>query len=655
MSPSAWRPGAQVSAAFGAAAVFAALWSLHAGKDLNWDLLHYHYYAAYAFLENHLERDFFAASAQGYLNPVGFLPFYWMVSSGWHSAIVSIVLASAHAANFALLFAISRILFAHHAPRERLILSSLAAALGTASAVFWATVGTSFLDPLLTVPMLAGILLMLPEHGQRAALRTASAGVLFGAAAALKYSNAIFALAGIVLAASQPGATVAARGRAAVSYAIWTAAGVALFGGATLLHMYREYGNPVFPLFNAWFRSPDFPPITIFAERFAPKSLADALAFPLRVVSPESMIYAEISAPDLRFLALVVLAVAIAAAAFWPRLWQGSSRSLRSSDARLLVFFGLAYAAWLGASANGRYGMLVLLLVGPLVARLADRLFPVVAARGALLILLVAQILACALISPLRWFMIDRWSERWFPYEVADRLKLEPALYLTVETQAMSVIVPFAHPDSSFINLRGQHSVEHGARRMQALLDAHKGRIRTIGRALRLQRDGKPRPHVVELYDSTLLRYGFRLDPENCFSVRWRPQREDSLSEAANLLVTDDAGVRESIVALAACALRPGSWSAAEIEEERRVSALFERMERTCRGIFRGQTAVTEKMGAEWSRSYAGLEARVETHGVHLVLAPYFKLRHHYLGTQEEWAKGVPPPLEKPCREGLPR
>ena len=654
MALPAWRPGAQVGAVFGAAAVFAALWSLHAGKDLNWDLLHYHYYAAYAFLENHLERDFFAASAQGYLNPVGFLPFYWMVSAGWHSAIVSIVLASAHAANFALLFAIARMLFAHHAPRERLIFSLLAAALGAASAVFWATVGTSFLDPLLTVPMLAAILLLMPERGQRAALRTVGAGILFGAAAALKYSNGMFALAGIVLAASQPGATTSARVRAAISYAIGTAAGVALFGGATLLHMYREYGNPVFPLFNAWFRSPDFPPITIFAERFAPKSVGDALAFPLRVVSPQSMIYAEISAPDLRFLALVVLGVAIAAAAFWPR-FRSSSRSLRSLDARLLIFFVVAYAAWLGASANGRYGMLVVLLAGSLVARLADRLFPVVVARGALLILLVAQILACAFISPPRWFMIDRWSERWFPYEVAEPLRREPALYLTVETQAMSVIVPFVHPDSSFINLRGQHSVEHGARRMQALLEAHKGKVRTIGRALRLQRDGKPRPHIIELYDSTLLRYGFRLDPDNCVSVRWRPRREDSLSEAANLLVTEDAGVRESIVALASCALRPGSWSAAEIEEERRVSALFERIERTCRGIFRGQTAVTERMGPEWSRSYAGLEARVETHGVHLVLVPFFQLRHYYLGTQEEWAKGVPPPLEKPCREGLPR
>ena len=87
----AWR-------VFAAAAALAALWTVYAGKDLNWDLLHYHLYAAHAFVEGRLGRDFFAASAQGYLNPIGFLPFYWMVSSGWHSVVVSVLLATAHAA-----------------------------------------------------------------------------------------------------------------------------------------------------------------------------------------------------------------------------------------------------------------------------------------------------------------------------------------------------------------------------------------------------------------------------------------------------------------------------------------------------------------------------------------------------------------------------
>jgi len=143
---------------FASAAAIAILWTLHAGKDLSWDLLHYHYYAAHAFQEGRLERDFFAASAQGYLNGVGYLPFYWMVSSGWHSVVVAAVLATAHAGNIALLYAIAHRLFAHHLPRQRALLSLLAAALGAASAVFWATVGTSYLDPLTTVPMLGGVL-----------------------------------------------------------------------------------------------------------------------------------------------------------------------------------------------------------------------------------------------------------------------------------------------------------------------------------------------------------------------------------------------------------------------------------------------------------------------------------------------------------------
>jgi len=653
-----WGGRAATWGVFAAAAVVAAIWSLRAGKDLSWDLLHYHYYAAHAFVEGRLERDFFAASAQGYLNPLGFVPFYWMVSAGWHSVAVSTMLAAAHAANIALLYALAQRLFVHHEARSRAILSLLAAGLGAASAVFWATVGTSFLDPLLTVPMLAGLLLLIAEGGAGRTSRIGCAGFLFGAAAALKYSNALFGLAAAFLAMSPPGSG-SARLRALLAYTAGGALGLALLGGANFVHLYREYGNPVFPLFNAWFRSPDFPSINIGAERFAPKHLDDAVFFPFRILSPESMIYAEISAPDLRFAALLALAGAVAVAALWRRVGVGgqwaAGATLTSLDLRLLVFFAFAYAGWLATSANGRYGMLVILLAGVLVARLADRLLPAAGARSALLILLVAQAVACTLISPTRWFMTDQWSERWLDYQVPERARREPALYLTVETQSMSVIVPFLHPDSSFINLRGQHSVEPGANRLQALLGRHKGRVRTIGRALRLQDDGSPRPGIIDAYDWTLLRYGFRVDAQDCFPIAWRPERGGRLSQLANLLVTEDAGVRESNMALVSCALQPGTLSAAQIEEERRISALFDRVERLCGGVFRGQTAVTERIGSEWSRSYAGLEARLETHQGALVLEPFFKLRHLFLGTAADWESGVPPALEKPCREGLPR
>ena len=84
------------------------------------------------------------------------------------------------------------------------------------------------------------------------------------------------------------------------------------------------------------------------------------------------------------------------------------------------------------------------------------------------------------------------------------------------------------------------------------------------------------------------------------------------------------------------------------------MTALFDRLERACPGVLRGQTAITERIGVEWSRSYASLEARVETSRGALMLVPFFKLRYHFLGTIAEWEAGVPRAMEKACREGLP-
>jgi hypothetical protein len=649
-----WFDGFKVVSLLGArgfslaAALLAVVWTLYAGKDLNWDLLHYHYYVAYAFLNGGLERDYFAASAQSYLNPLGYLPFYWMVSAGWHSAVVSAVLALVHAANIVLLYLLASRLFADQPPRERALLSALGAALGAAGAVFAATVGTSFLDPLLTVPMLGAVLLLAGEGGMPAPRRAALAGLLFGAAAALKYSNALFALAALPL--------LGLRWRALAAYAAGGTIAVAALAGPTVVALWRAFGNPFFPLFNGWFRSPDFPPINIGAERFAPRGLGDALLFPLRILSPDSMTYAEISAPDLRFAALVLLALGLLALAIARRVRPAGApgRALAPLDLRLAGFFAAAYALWLATSGNARYGLLLLLLAGPLAALLAARLLGRYA-RGALLVLLVAQVTACALISPTRYFMVDRWSERWFGWQVPERARREAALYLTIETQSMAAVAPFLHPDSSFVNLRGQHSLEQGAKRLRALEARHAGRVRTLGRALRLQRDGRPRAETVENYDATLLRYGFRVDPDDCFAIPWRPRRDDAVSGFANLLVTEDSSLRPPPLALVSCGLRPGAWSAEEQAEEQRMSTLFDRMERSCPGVFRGQTAVTERMGSEWSRNYAGLEARLETRGGALALAPFFELRHFPLGRVEDWENGVPAPLAEACREGLRR
>jgi len=45
-----------------APALICAVWTVAAGKDVNWDLLNYHYYLPYEWLHGRLQQDYFAAS-----------------------------------------------------------------------------------------------------------------------------------------------------------------------------------------------------------------------------------------------------------------------------------------------------------------------------------------------------------------------------------------------------------------------------------------------------------------------------------------------------------------------------------------------------------------------------------------------------------------
>lgn len=617
---------------FGLPAMLCAAWALHAGKDVNWDLLNYHYYLPFELLGQRLEQDFFAASAQSYLNPVGYLPFYLMVAHGWHSVVVSIVLAAAHSLSIGLLYLIARRLFAQLPPRDQTEFSVFAAALGAATGVYWMTVGGTFLDPLLVPPMLAGLLLLLREDGN-GKRHAGLAGLLFGTAAALKYSNAIYVLAALPLA-------IAMRG--GFAYLVGAAAAVGVLAGPWLLVLLREFGNPVFPLFNGWFRSPDYLEFNMVNDRFALRDPLAVLALPFRMAALGPRIYAENFAPDLRFAALVLTLPGWAMLA--ARRSGRVAAALRGPGWRVLAFFAGALALWLASSANARYGMSVLLLAGVCLAWFVQLLLPARAARVLLALLLVVQIGISIVASPPRWFIAAEWSGRWFPYEVPARALREPALYLTVEILPMAAVAPFLHPASSFVNVRGQHSLPSDSPRVKALLERHRGQVRTLGRFLELA-DGRPAEVQVRAYDARLLRFGLRVDTEDCFAIPWRPDDGDALSRFANWL----AGGRKSIepLSVVSCGLRGTTRDPADLEREQRASALFDRIEKSCPALFRGQTAVTEPFGGGWSRNYTGLDARLEAFADRLILHRYRVGILTELGRVSDWERG-----ERACPGG---
>lgn len=619
---------------FAVPATACSVWTVLAGKDLNWDLLNYHYYLPFELVAGRLGQDFFAASAQSYLNPVGYLPFYLMVSSGWHSVLVSVVLAVAHSTSLALLFLIAWRLFPHLPARQRLFFSCLAAATGGATAVFWVTVGTSFLDPLLAPLVLGGLLLLLEGDGG-APRRAALAGALFGAAAALKYSNAIFAIAAFPLVLAVPRQS---RLRVGLGY---VAGGIAAFGvlaGPWLALMYRDFANPVFPLMNGWFQSPYAPAFNMAAARFTFDGWGAVLSFPFRMAVLGSSLYSEILAPDIRFAVLAVAALALAAVAAARRL--APLRALGPVDWRCLVFFGSGVFLWLATTANARYGMALLLLAGVCLVRMVERLLPAGVARVALVVMVAVQVGTSIYASPPRWFLADAWSRHWLPFAAPERALRAPALYLTIEVLPMAVVAPFVHPASSFVNVRGQLSIPPDSPRLAELLARHPGRVRALGRDLELV-DGRPDENVVRRYDATLLRVGFRLDADDCFTISWKPDSGDPISRAANWLSRTPPTTEQ--LSPVSCALRPEARDPAQAGRERHFSELFDRIEKACPRIFRGQTAVTEPLGSEWSRNYVGLDARLEGSGENVILNRYRIGASVDLGRTADWERGKVP------------
>ena len=613
------------SLVFGLPAALCAAWTVYAGKDLNWDLLNYHYYLPYELLGARLQQDFFAASAQSYLNPVGYVPFYAMVAAGWHSVAVSVVLALAHAVSLSLLVSLAWRLFEPLPRAERRAMALLGAALGAASGVFWPMVGTSFLDPLLAPLVLAGVLVLLTRE---AAAPAALAGALLGAAAALKYSNAIYLVAALPLVVSI---------RSGVAYIGGAALALAVLAGPWLVALWREFGNPVFPLWNAWFRSPDALPVNLVSERFTPQGLADALGVPLRMAALDRHLYSETFAPDLRLAALAAAALALPFAA--RRAAAGAP--LARLDARLLGFFALALALWLMTSANARYGLALLLLAGLLLARLFERLLGGRRALPVLVVLLVVQLASLVIAAPARWFLSEPWSRRWLPYVATERARTEPALYLSVEILPMAAVAPFLHPASSFVNFRGQHSLPSGSARLARLRERYGGRVRALGRRLELV-GGRPAPAEVRFYDDALRRIELRVDPGDCFTVAWRPERGDLLSRAANALSAAEPAAEP--LSVVSCALVRAPRDPADAAREREMSRVFDRIERRCPGLLRGQSAVTEPFGGGWSRHYNGLDARLEAFGDRVQLDRYRSATVIDLGRVADWAEGKAPP-----------
>lgn len=202
--------------------------------------------------------------------------------------------------------------------------------------------------------------------------------------------------------------------------------------------------------------------------RFLPDTWRDALLRPIAMASPDASVYVEIAAPDIRFAAVVVLAILtlVARRRFgWPV----------SPLVILLAWVATAFAVWMATTGNGRYFIPVLLAAGPLCIGFISRLPATRAFKGTVALGLVAvQGLMLYENEPWKWWGLSTWAEAPF-FEVAldEEALTVPATYVTVTNISYSLIAPRFPASSRWVNTSSLPSAldrSPDVQRMQAVL-----------------------------------------------------------------------------------------------------------------------------------------------------------------------------------------
>ena len=418
------------------------------GQDLNFDLQTYHYYLGYSAFVDRFTLDFLPAGFQGYQSPVPYMLLYWLDSVGTPPFINASIHAAIHALNLILLFLLAQLLVGANATgRDRVTVVAFWL-LGAIAPAYWHLVGTSYADLLGSAPVLAGLWLI-------ARGKIAVGAALVGIAIGLRVHNAIYAAGLLCALALAQFPSHQKRLRALGVFCAAVFAGWLVCFAPWAQRVYREFGNPLFPFYNGVFRSPDFPATNLPLTSFVPDNLHDWITLPFRIATDEHWVYVEGRVPDVR---PALLTVCLAAGGLLWLFRRAGNDSVSRERRLILTFFAVSAVLWLVTSSNGRYGIALFLLGGPVCGFLLYRLLPFRYVLATIAAVLAWQALLQGMFFRESRVVSTPWASRYFDWNLADRYKREPATFLSFGLQTGSTLAPRVHPASSHVNLVGQYT-----------------------------------------------------------------------------------------------------------------------------------------------------------------------------------------------------
>jgi hypothetical protein len=223
------------------------------GLGISWDALNHHIYLGWSAESPRFDRDYLGAAHQAYQWPYLYWPAYKLAMGGFSGVAAGMVLATLHATGAPAAWLISRACVPGDSWAESIVRLA-AVALAFMSPVALSLLDSTSNDWLAGIPLLWAIAVMLSSIGRAepdcaAAVRWS--GALAGLAVACKLSNAPVAIV-LPLLWAWRGSLSRRVQLMAQGGAIAALVFLALYGPWGFV-LWREFGNPVYPLYDHWF------------------------------------------------------------------------------------------------------------------------------------------------------------------------------------------------------------------------------------------------------------------------------------------------------------------------------------------------------------------------------------------------------------------
>lgn len=333
-------------------AVFLSLWR---GQDANWDLLNYHYYNPYAWVNNRATLDIAPAQLQSFHSPFADLPYYYIVRAGLPSwAGCSILALPAATALFFL-----GLIFKQLAPNAKQPVYLIAAVvLGATGAAGGPLIGTTMSEWHLVALFFAAIWLILrlnlPEFDgagckkERRIVFAAIilAGLLGGLAVGLKLTASTYSVGLAVLVFMLP-TRFWLRVQCVALLGFGGLVGALIAYGPWGYELWHRFGNPFFPYFNDIFQSPWAESVRFADTRYVSDSAAKLLTTPWIIMRETVGYVSEAPFRDWR--------IGLGLPAFIWLAWRTRANAYGKIWLALLLTFLTIYICWISFFGYYRY------------------------------------------------------------------------------------------------------------------------------------------------------------------------------------------------------------------------------------------------------------------------------------------------------------